>query len=275
MSETIPGSEPLLLCRGVSKFFGAMAAVDNVDLDLWPGEVLGIGGPNGAGKTTLFDVVSGLTQAEIGSIRFMGKEILGLSPWTIRHLGIARTFQLNAGFDTLTVRENVLVAGYFGHHNRIVPHLTWEPGVVHRVDEVLAFVSMSDKADMEVRKLSVLDRKRLMVASAMVTSPRLILLDEPVGGLNPDEIDEMLDVIGKLQAVGTTLIVIEHVMRFLVQLSTRLVILHHGVKIYEGSPEGLAHDTTVVEVYLGEGTSNWLKERGAQKEHDGRTTSPP
>ena len=190
MSETIPGSEPLLLCRGVSKFFGAMAAVDNVDLDLWPGEVLGIGGPNGAGKTTLFDVVSGLTQAEIGSIRFMGKEILGLSPWTIRHLGIARTFQLNAGFDTLTVRENVLVAGYFGHHNRIVPHLTWEPGVVHRVDEVLAFVSMSDKADMEVRKLSVLDRKRLMVASAMVTSPRLILLDEPVGGLNPDEIDE-------------------------------------------------------------------------------------
>ncbi len=275
MSETIPGSEPLLLCRGVSKFFGAMAAVDNVDLDLWPGEVLGIGGPNGAGKTTLFDVVSGLTQAEIGSIRFMGKEILGLSPWTIRHLGIARTFQLNAGFDTLTVRENVLVAGYFGHHNRIVPHLTWEPGVVHRVDEVLAFVSMSDKADMEVRKLSVLDRKRLMVASAMVTSPRLILLDEPVGGLNPDEIDEMLDVIGKLQAVGTTLIVIEHVMRFLVQLSTRLVILHHGVKIYEGSPEGLAHDTTVVEVYLGEGTSNWLKERAAQKEHDGRTTSPP
>ena len=101
MNETVPESELLLSCRGVSKFFGAMAAVDNIDLDVRPGEVLGIGGPNGAGKTTLFDVVSGLTQVETGSIRFMGKEILGLSPWSIRHLGIARTFQLNAGFDNL------------------------------------------------------------------------------------------------------------------------------------------------------------------------------
>jgi branched-chain amino acid transport system ATP-binding protein len=254
---------PLLLCRGVSKYFGAMAAVDSVDLALQPGEVLGIGGPNGAGKTTLFDVISGLTRADAGSINFEGTEIQGLSPWNICHLGIARTFQLNAGFDTLTARENVLVAGYFGLRNRLFPSMSWDSKMVHRVEEALAFVGMSDKVDHEVRNLSVLERKRLMVAAAIVTEPRLILMDEPVGGLNPEEIDEMLEIVKKLQAAGTTLIIIEHVMRFLVQLTTRLVILHHGQMIYEGSSENLTKDKTVVEVYLGEGTSNWLDERFA------------
>ena len=256
-------SEPLLSCRGVSKYFGAMAAVDNIDIELRSGEILGVGGPNGAGKTTLFDVISGLTPADSGSIRFLGKEIRGLSPWTVCHLGVARTFQLNAGFDTLSARENVLVAGYFGSRNRIFPHLNWGQKVERRVEEALAFVEMNDKAEREVRHLSVLERKRLMVAAAMVTEPRLILMDEPVGGLNLEEIDEMLEVVKKLQATGTTLIIIEHVMRFLVQSATRLLILHHGEAIYEGSPENLTSDKTVVEVYLGEGTSRWLDERAA------------
>ena len=246
---------PLLTCRSISKYFGALAAVRDLSFEVAHGEVLGIGGPNGAGKTTLFEVISGFNPADKGEILFDGASITKWSPERICHRGIARVFQMNAGFDTLSARENVLVASYFGAANRTVPGLKFSPKSMARADEALDIVGMADSRETPVRHLPVLDRKRLMIASALASEPRLLLMDEPVGGLNPEEIDSIVGIVGRLPGLGVTLIVIEHVMRFLVQLSTRIMILHHGEKIYEGSPSGMIRDRTVVDVYLGEGTS--------------------
>lgn len=253
------GSVPLLSCRGVSKHFGALAAVNNLSFDLAPGEVLGIGGPNGAGKTTLFEVISGLNPASAGEVNFDGRQITRLTPERICHAGIARTFQLNAGFDSLTVRDNVLVASYFGRRNRVFPTLRIDRATRRQAEEALAFTGLSDRADAITADLPVIDRKLLMLAAALATKPKLLLMDEPVGGLNPKEIDRVMAVVQALPALGVTVIVIEHVMRFLVQLASRVLIMHHGEKIYEGSPAGLVRDATVVDVYLGVGASQRLQ----------------
>jgi branched-chain amino acid transport system ATP-binding protein len=204
---------------------------------------------------------------------FDGQNLRGRSPEEICHQGIARTFQLNAGFDTLTALENVLVSGQYGVRNRRWPSLSFTPSVQCKARAMLDLVDMGGRADTVVKHLPVLDRKRLMVATALVTEPSLLLLDEPVGGLNPSEIDAMLALVSRLPAQGVTLIVIEHVMRFLVQLSTRVLIMHHGEKIYEGSADGLVRDRAVVEVYLGEGASQRLGHLLAQKaSHDARAS---
>jgi branched-chain amino acid transport system ATP-binding protein len=255
IGSPVSTARPLLACRGVTKFFGALAAVSELSFELVAGEVLGIGGPNGAGKTTLFDVVSGFSRASAGAITFDGEDITAWPPNRICHKGIARTFQVNAGFDTLTVRENVLVAAYFGAVDRAVPGLHFSRGALEDAEEVLRQVGMADKRHQIVRHLPVLDRKLLMIASALATRPKLLLMDEPVGGLNPEETDLITRLVGELPKLGLTLIIIEHVMRFLVALSNRVMILHHGEKIYEGSPQGMVRDRTVVDVYLGEGTS--------------------
>ena len=258
MAASSIAAEPLLACRGVCKNFGALAAVKDLSFEVRPGEVLGIGGPNGAGKTTLFEVISGLGRADSGAILFDSQDLLGLSPEAICHRGIARTFQLNAGFDTLTTLENVLVSGQYGVSDRRWPSLVFDPALMRRARDVLDLVGLGERGGAVVRHLPVLDRKRLMIATALMTEPKLLLLDEPVGGLNPAEIDAMMALIGALPGQGVTLILIEHVMRFLVQLSTRVLIMHHGEKIYEGSADGLVRDRTVVDVYLGEGASRSL-----------------
>ena len=253
-----PDSAPLLRCRGVSKYFGALAAVKSLSFDVTAGEVLGIGGPNGAGKTTLFEVISGLNPADEGSIELAGDAIERTTPEAICHRGVARTFQFNAGFDTLTVRENVLVAAHFGRHNRRWPRFSLERRTVGLAGHALELVGMADRADETVRDLPVFQRKLLMMASAMATEPSLLLMDEPVGGLNPGEIDRMMEIVLGLRRQGVTIILIEHVMRFLVQLSDRVLIMHHGESIYEGSPQGLTRDERVIEVYLGEGMARRL-----------------
>jgi branched-chain amino acid transport system ATP-binding protein len=250
---------PLLACRSVSKYFGALAAVQDLSFEVAPGEVLGIGGPNGAGKTTLFEVISGFSPASAGEVEFDGRPITQLTPERICHAGIARTFQLNAGFDSLSVRDNVLIAAYFGRRNRAAPGLAVDRATRERADEALAFVGLAGSADAPTGGLPVLDRKLLMLAGALATDPKLLLMDEPVGGLNPGEIDHVMRVIGKLRQLGVTVIVIEHVMRFLVELSSRILIMHHGEKIYEGPPAGLVRDATVVDVYLGAGASRRLQ----------------
>jgi branched-chain amino acid transport system ATP-binding protein len=250
--------EPLLQCRNVSKHFGALAAVDNLSFEVNRGEVLGIGGPNGAGKTTLFETISGLNPATSGEILFQGRDITRLPPEAVCHAGIARTYQLNAGFDSMSVRDNVRVAAYFGRDNRKIPGFRFGPGVDAHVAEALELVGLQHKRDELTGRLPVVDRKLLMLAGALATDPQLLLMDEPVGGLNPKEIDLVMEVVRRIVGRGITIILIEHVMRFLVQLSDRVLIMHHGEKIYEGSPEGLVHDRDVVDVYLGEGASQRL-----------------
>jgi branched-chain amino acid transport system ATP-binding protein len=248
----------LLSCASVSKYFGALAAVHDLSFDLRPGEILGIGGPNGAGKTTLFEVISGLNPASSGQVLFDGRDITRLSPEAICHAGIARTFQLNASFDKLSVRDNVRVAAYFGRDNRIIPGLRMGRETEAHVDAALDAVGWRGDQAMLAGQLPVLDRKLLMLAGALATRPKLLLMDEPVGGLNPQEIEQMMDAVRRIAASGVTIILIEHVMRFLVQLSERVMIMHHGEKIYEGPPQGLVQDRTVVDVYLGEGASQRL-----------------
>jgi branched-chain amino acid transport system ATP-binding protein len=248
----------LLSCSRLSKHFGALAAVNHLSFDVAEGEVLGIGGPNGAGKTTLFDVISGLNPATGGTVTFEGRDITKLSPEAICHAGIARTFQLNACFESLSLRDNVKVAAYFGRDNRRFAGLSTGAETEAHTDAALSAVGLTGKDDAVAGDLPVLERKLLMLAGALATRPRLLLLDEPVGGLNPRETDHFMDVVRNIAASGVTIILIEHVMRFLVQLSTRVMIMHHGEKIYEGPPRGLTSDRTVIDVYLGEGASQRL-----------------
>ena len=255
---TTAAGAPLLSCRNVSKHFGALAAVNDLSFDLAAGEILGIGGPNGAGKTTLFEIISGLNPASAGHVLCEGRDITRLLPEAICHAGIARTFQLNASFDRLSVRDNVRVAAYFGRSNRLVPGLRLGSGIEDHVDAALQAVGWSGDQRMAAGALPVLDRKLLMLAGALATNPKLLLMDEPVGGLNPQEIEMMMQAVRRIAAGGITIVLIEHVMRFLVQLSQRVLIMHHGEKIYEGPPQGLVKDKTVIDVYLGEGASRRL-----------------
>ena len=252
-------TRPLLACEGVSKRYGAMAAVSDLSLEVMPGEVLGIGGPNGAGKTTLFDVITGLTALDQGRVMFDGRDVTNASPQALCHRGLVRTFQLNAGYDTLTARENVLVGAYFGQRNIVVPRLRLPAAAKRRAEDAMDLVGLADIRNTVVKTLPVYQRKLLMMASALASEPKLLMMDEPVGGLNPHEIDDVMKVVERVRSAGVTIVLIEHVMRFLVALSDRVMIMHHGEKIYEGSSEGLVRDKTVVEVYLGEGASLRLK----------------
>ena len=257
MTETATG-QPLLEVTAVTKSFGALVAGDTLSFTLSEGEVLGIGGPNGAGKTTLFEVISGLSPATSGTIRFAGQDITRASAEAICHAGIARTFQLNAAFDSLTIRENIEVAAQFGRANRAVPGLRLDRRAREAVDAALAVTGLTERQHRVAAKLPVIDRKLLMIAGALATEPRLVLMDEPVGGLTPGEIDRIVALVERLREEGRSIILIEHVMRFLVQLSDRVLILHHGLKIYEGAPRGLVQDAQVVDVYLGQGASKRL-----------------
>lgn len=254
-------ARPVLACEKVRKRFAALTAVDDLSFEVQEGEVLGIGGPNGAGKTTVFDLVSGLVPLDGGRVVLDGRDVGSRQPYRLCQSGIARTFQLNAGFDTLTVRENVLVAAQYGLRPSFLPPLRFSRHCTRLADEALEFVGLADRHDHEVATLRVFDRKLLMIAGAIATSPRVILMDEPVGGLNPGEIDAVIELVEQLRNRGMTIVLIEHVMRFLVRLSDRVMIMHHGQSIYEGTPEGLSRDPQVVEVYLGEVASRVLRQR--------------
>ena len=250
--------EPLLSCHGVSKYFGAMAAVKDLSFEVSRGEIFGIGGPNGAGKTTLFDMISGAVAADDGRIFFAGHDITRAPPHRICHLGVARIFQSTAAFDSMTIRDNVLVGAMFGGRNQFVPPVFCSRDAIARTDVALAAVGLSERADRNIADVPVFDRKLAMCASALASNPKMLLLDEPVGGLNPHEIDLVVNIVRHIASKGITVILIEHVMRFMVQLATRVMIMHHGEKIFEGAPAGLTRDKTVVQVYLGERSAKLL-----------------
>lgn len=245
---TSPGH--ILECRGVTKRFGALAAVDRMDFAVNRSEVVGLGGPNGAGKTTFFDLVTGLTPVTEGTIRFLGYNVVSTAPHRLCHLGMARTFQLNSGFDRMSVFENVLAARVFGRCSAggLVLTRRTDREAAHAILEEIGLAGI---AASRVEGIPILARKKLMVATALINEPDILLLDEPVGGLTPPEIDEFIDLLLGLKSRGMTLVFIEHVMRFLTAVADRAVMMHQGRVIYDGTPDGLASDKTVSEVYLG------------------------
>lgn len=252
------GAGAVFACRGISKHFGSLLAVNQFSMEVPAGSILGIGGPNGAGKTTLFDVVTGVSQATAGQVWLLGQDISGFGADRICQLGMARTFQLNATFDGLSVRDNVAVAACFGRTRRVRPLWRIDSGVKECVERVLDFVGLSDKAQQPAGSLSVLERKLLMLAGAMATDPRVLFLDEPVGGLSAGEIEQITVMVKRIHATGVAIVLIEHVMRFLLALSDRVIIMHHGGKIFEGLPQDVARDPAVVDSYLGAGASQRL-----------------
>ena len=231
----------------VTKHFGGLAAVHEVDFDIHQGEVVGLIGPNGAGKTTLFNLISGSLPTTVGEIRYKGKKITGLKPHQICKMGVARTFQSAKLFAGLTVFENVLAASIFGTKRAISV-----PDAEREAMELLEFVELSTVGVMLAKDMPIAHRKRLEVARALATKPDLLMFDEVMAGLNPVEVAQAMELITKIRNKGITIFMIEHVMKAIMSVCDRIIVLHHGSKIAEGTPEEIATSRTVVEVYLGE-----------------------
>lgn len=238
---------PLLEGEGVTKLFGGLAAVSQVDFSVERGEVVGLIGPNGAGKTTLFNLVSGALTLKAGDIRFRAQKISGLKPNRICRLGIARTFQSVKVFGNLPAEQNVLLGALFGSASG-----TSSADAASRATELLEFVGLSAVRATPARDLTLANQKRLEVARALATQPELLLLDELMAGLNPTEVAQAMELVTRIRDEGVTVFMIEHVMKAIMNVCDRIIVLHHGKKIAEGTPQEIATSKTVVEVYLGE-----------------------
>jgi branched-chain amino acid transport system ATP-binding protein len=228
----------------VRKTFGGIKAVEDFSLSVEEGEILGLIGPNGAGKSTLFNCIAGVFPPTSGEIVFRGEKINNQRPWDLCRKGLARTFQIVKPFATRSVLYNVMVGAFATTDKRAEAE--------RRALEVLRHLHMEDRKDMRAGNLTIADRKRLEIARALATRPKLLLLDEVMAGLRPTEVDEMVAIIKRLREGGMTIFVIEHIMRAIMALSDRIAVLHFGTKIAEGPPHEMAHDERVVKAYLGE-----------------------
>ncbi len=235
---------PILELRAVCKNFGGLRALSGVSFDLVPAQILGIIGPNGAGKTTLFNTLTGFYKPDSGEIRLEGKSLIDLKPHQICQKGMVRTFQLVKPFLQLTVLDNVIVAAL--NREKAVKEAN------ERALRIIDFVGLSEKAETMATGLTLPHRKRLELARALATQPKLLLLDEVMAGLTPTETDELIGLLRKVNAQGITILLIEHVMRGVMALSNRVVVLNYGEKIAEGTPEEIVRNRQVVEAYLGE-----------------------
>ena len=234
----------MLVLEDVTKRFGGLTAVRRVTLEVPAGTLLGIIGPNGAGKTTLFNVVGGYYRPEEGRILFEGRDITGLPPHAVCRLGLTRTFQIVKPFGNLSVLDNVMIGS--------LTRLTRVRDARLDAERVIEMCGLAPYTAARAKALPIGLRKRLEVARALATRPRLLLLDEVMAGLNPTELAGMVELIRRLHADGLTLIVIEHIMAAMMRLAQRIVVLHHGEAIAEGAPAAITQDRRVVDAYLGE-----------------------
>lgn len=244
-------AEPLLRVDGVSKSFGGLKAVSGVSLQVQPGSLTALIGPNGAGKTTLFALLSGFLRPDTGRVWFDGQDITGQAPHLNARLGMARTFQIVQPFAVQTVRENIAVGAHLHHPGR-------REALAH-AEAVAQRVGLGPQLDKPASDLTVAGRKRLELARALATRPRLLLLDEVLAGLNPNEIAEMIPVVRAIRDDGVTVLMIEHVMQAVMNLAEHVWVLAQGELIAEGPPQAVTRNERVVEAYLGHGTAARLQ----------------
>jgi branched-chain amino acid transport system ATP-binding protein len=237
----------LLEVRHLTKDFGGLRAVSDLSFSLEAGQILGLIGPNGAGKTTAFNLMAGFIPATSGEVLLDGQNVLGLRPHAIVHRGIARTFQIVKPLRKLSVLENVILAAFL--------HQPMRAQASAAAHEVLALLDLSHKANRFASDLTLSEQKRLEIARCLATRPKVLFLDEPMGGLNPTEVETACDLVLKLRASGITVILVEHHMRAIMKVSDRVIVLHHGVKIADDTPEGIVRNPAVIEAYLGEGAA--------------------
>jgi branched-chain amino acid transport system ATP-binding protein len=236
-----------LIIRNLAKQFGGLRAVQDVSFTVRENETLALIGPNGAGKTTAFNLIMGFYRPDAGSVSAFGREIVGLRPHDVCAHGLARTFQVAKPFGGMSVLENVMTGAFLRDRRR--------HGARDKAREAIAFVGLSSKEELPARDLTTIDQRRLEMARALATQPRLLLLDEVMAGLNPAEVDQAVGLVKKLSARGLTIVIVEHLMRAVMALARHIVVLDHGQKIAEGTPTDVMNDPEVVRAYLGSSTA--------------------
>jgi len=236
----------ILQVKGVSKLFGGLVALSGITFDLPEGQIMGLIGPNGAGKTTLFNVINGVYSPNEGQVIFMGQDITAKRSYHIARAGLARTHQIVRPLNDLSVRENVIAGACYGREGLGLG----DAAIV--ADEVIQFVGLGDRSDQLASSLNVAQKKRLEMARALAAKPYLLLLDEVLAGLNPAEIAQMVETVRKIRDRGITIIMIEHVMHAVMNVSERIIVLDYGKQIAEGTPDEVANNPQVIEAYLGD-----------------------
>jgi branched-chain amino acid transport system ATP-binding protein len=234
-----------LVVRGLCKRFGGLRAVQDVSFSVNEGETVALIGPNGAGKTTSFNLITGHYRPDAGSVSAFGREIVGQRPHQICAHGLVRTFQVAKPFGAMTVLANVMTGAFLRDKSADVARA--------KAREAIAFVGLSAKEQSAARDLTTIDQRRLEMARALATQPRLLLLDEVMAGLNPSEIDQAVALMGKLSKRGLTIIIVEHVMRAIMAVARHIIVLDHGQKIAEGAPREIVENKEVIRAYLGSG----------------------